>query len=73
MLNKVVQAPPFSFGLIGLEQVYWKQPPVFPYGYLNCTLTSLALTGVAVSQTLKLTPENFIQNVTMNGTVFKQI
>ena len=68
VLNEVVQAPPFSFGLIGIEKIYWKQPPVFPYDYLNCTLTSLALTGIAISQTLTLTPANFIQNVTMNGT-----
>ena len=68
VLNEVVQAPPFSFGLIGIEKIHWKQPPVFPYDYLNCTLTSLALTGIAISQTLMLTPANFIQNVTVNGT-----
>ena len=67
VLNEVVQAPPFSFGLIGVEKMYWRHPPVFPTTYLNCTLTSLALSGVAISQSLTLQPSNFIQNVTMNG------
>ena len=57
----------FSFGLIGVEKMCWRHPPVFPSANMNCTLTSLALTGVAISQSLSLTPANFIQNVAMNG------
>jgi len=67
VLNEVVQAPPFSFGLIGVEKMYWRQPPLFPSDYLNCTLTSTPLTGTSISQTCSLTNTSFVQNVTMNG------
>ena len=67
VLNEVVQAPPFSFGLIGVEKIYWRQPPLFPSTYLTYTLTSIPLTGTSVSQTTTPTPASFSQLITMNG------
>ena len=67
VLNEVVQAPPFSFGLIGVEKMYWRQPPLFPSAYMTCTMTSIPLTGTSVAQTLTPTAASFTQSVTMNG------
>ena len=68
LLNEVVQAPPSSFGLLGLEKIYWRQPSVFPSVYLNTTLTSTLLSGTAALSSLTLSAANFVQTVTMNGT-----
>ena len=67
VLNEVVQAPPFPFGLIGVEKMYWRQPPLFPSAYMTCTMTSIPLTGTSVAQTLTPTAASFTQSVTMNG------
>ena len=66
LLNEVVQAPPSSFGLLGLEKIYWRQPSVFPSVYLNTTLTSTLLSGTATLSSLTLSAANFVQTVTMN-------
>ena len=61
VLNEVIQAPPFSFGLIGLEKMYWRQPAVFPSFYLNVTLSSRILSGTTGTPgLLTLTPGNFV-------------
>ena len=68
VLNEVVQAPPFSFGLIGLEKMYWRQPYVFPTQYLNLTLTSQTLSGTNTPGSMTLTATDFIRSVTLNNT-----
>ena len=68
VLNEIVQAPPFSFGLIGVEKMYWRHPSVFPSDYLQATLTLTPLSGVSTAATTaSITSTNFTQSVTMNG------
>ena len=68
-LNEVLQAPPQSFGLIGLVKVYWRQPSVFPSSYLKTTLYSKVLTGTSAGtgSSTTLTAANFVQSLTSNG------
>ena len=39
MLGNVVKCPTGTFGYMGIEKMYFQQPPLFPSEYLNTTLT----------------------------------
>ena len=39
MLGDVVKCPPGTFGFMGIEKLYFQQPPLFPSAYLNTIMT----------------------------------
>ena len=39
MLGNVVKCPPGTFGFMGIEKLYFQQPPLFPSEYLNTTMS----------------------------------
>ena len=39
MLGNVVKCPPGTFGYMGIEKMYFQQPPLFPSAHLNTTMT----------------------------------
>ena len=68
-LNEVLETPPPSFGLMGLEKVYWRQPSVFPSSHLRTTLYSTGLTGTSTGtgSSTTLIAGKFVPSVTFNG------
>ena len=65
-MKQFVQAPPFSFSLIGVQIMYRRQPPLFTAEYFPCTLTSIPLTGTSFSQMYSISQNSFVQNGIIN-------